>query len=421
MYDVFSLKDFKFPDNFLWGAGYAGHQVEGNNIYSQKWKEEQDGKYPEKSGMACNSYNLYAQDHEIAASLSMQAFRTSVEWARIEPSEGMFDEKEIEHYIKVFEDAKNRGLKVFATIIHFTVPLWFEEKGSFSDADNLKYFERFLEKIVPAIAPYVDFWNVLNEFNLSPDYSFKVNCILAHARGYHVIKKYSSAPVSTAHALIHYMPVRPHDEWDIMMTEFTDKRNNEFFFHALRTGEILLPENDAIYAPEVKGTADYWSVNFYTRSMIDSRKANLKGTRYLHKQLKLIDQEFYMGEMYPECGIAILDRLRDKPVYITENGCSCEDDRFRIVYLALHLNALYEAIKLGVDVRGYLHWSLLDNYEWGSYVPTFGLCSVDKETFERTLKPSAHFYKEIIEENGFNQDILRKYLGELPSIGLKNK
>jgi beta-glucosidase len=144
---------------------------------------------------------LYAQDHEIAASLSMQAFRTSVELARIEPCEGMFDEKEIEHYIKVFDDAKNRGLKVFATIIHFTVPLWFEEKGSFSDADNLKYFERFLEKIVPAIAPYVDFWNVLNEFNLSPDYSFKVNCILAHARGYHVIKKYSSAPVSTAHAM----------------------------------------------------------------------------------------------------------------------------------------------------------------------------------------------------------------------------
>jgi len=119
--------------------------------------------------------------------------------------------------------------------------------------------------------------------------------------------------------------------------------------------------------------------------------------------------------MNPECMIANLTRLGDKPVIITENGLSCNDDRFRIVWIALYLSALHDAMEMGIDVKGYLYWSLLDNYEWGSFDPTFGLCAVNRETFERTIKPSAYFYKEIIENKGFSQKILRKYLNEIPS------
>ena len=132
----------------------------------------------------------------------------------------------------------------------------------------------------------------------------------------------------------------------------------------------------------------------------------------------MIKADFYLEEMTPECMIANLGRLRDKPIYITENGCSCDDDRFRIVYIALYLSAVAEAISLGCDVRGYLYWAIMDNFEWGSYLPRFGLCDCDFKTFERTPKPSAYFYKEIIENNGFNQAILRKYLKELPSLGI---
>ena len=120
--------------------------------------------------------------------------------------------------------------------------------------------------------------------------------------------------------------------------------------------------------------------------------------------------------MYPETIINGLSRLMDKPIYITENGCSCNDDNFRIVYIALYLSALSEAIKMGADVRGYLYWSLLDNYEWGSFIPKFGLCSVDRKTFKREPKPSAYFYKEIIENNGVTQEMIRKYLKELPTL-----
>ena len=135
--------------------------------------------------------------------------------------------------------------------------------------------------------------------------------------------------------------------------------------------------------------------------------------------MKMIDQDFYLEEMYPECITANLSRLTDKPVVITENGCSCRDDRFRIVYIALYLSALQEAIQSGVDVRGYLYWSLLDNYEWGSYTPQFGLCEVERTTdFRRIPKPSALFYRDIIRQNGFTQEILRRHLHENPSLVL---
>lgn len=130
----------------------------------------------------------------------------------------------------------------------------------------------------------------------------------------------------------------------------------------------------------------------------------------------MIDKDFYLEEMYPEGMTAMLERFRDKPVYITENGCSCNDDRFRIVYLALYLSAVHDAVRRGMDVRGYLYWSLMDNYEWSSFLPRFGLVDVDFKTFERTPKPSAAFYREIIENNGFSQQILRKYLHELPML-----
>jgi beta-glucosidase len=150
--------------------------------------------------------------------------------------------------------------------------------------------------------------------------------------------------------------------------------------------------------------------------MVDARQASLQGLRFRHKELKMIPMDFYLEEMYPEGLIANLERLTDHPIYITENGCAATDDRFRIVYLALYLSALKEAIDRGADVRGYFYWSLMDNYEWGSFIPRFGLVDVDFETFQRTPKPSAMFYREIIRENGFGGKMIQRYLKELPTL-----
>lgn len=416
MYDVFSLKDFSFPKDFIWGAAYAGHQVEGNNCNSQRWYDEIRENLPAHSGLACNSYELYKTDIELASSIHLGAFRTTAEWSRIEPKEGEFNEEAAQHYVNFFAGLKEKGIKVFATMHHTTHPQWFEEKGGIEKIENLRYFERFLEYIVPKIAPYVDYWNVINEFNLRPDTQVKLNFMRFHARGYHVIRQYSSAPISSAHALVYYVPYRPHDKWDRAMTELRDLCDHEFFFHAIRTGELLYPEFDGYYSKELKDSADYWSVNTYVRQSIDARKASMWGKRYDFNYLRLIDQDFYLDTLDPECVIANLSRLTDKPVYITENGCSCDDDRFRIVWICLYLSALKEAMDMGIDVRGYLYWSLLDNYEWCSFVPRFGLFNCDLKTFERTPKPSAHFYRDLIDNHGFSQEILRRYLKELPTL-----
>lgn len=421
MYDIFSIQDVKMPEGFLWGSAYAGHQVEGNNTNSSNWRSEQKGNpnpIGEPSGMACNSYEMYMDDVELVSKLGHQAFRTSVEWSRIQPDENSFSAEATEHYVKFFAALKERGIKVFCTMVHFTIPIWFEDKGGFNKEENLIYFERYLDYIIPKIAPYVDFYNVLNEFNLGAE-EFKINSLKFHALGYHTIKRYTSAPVSSAHAFVNYMPYRPNNKMDIASAQYRDANDNEFFFHAMRTGEIIQLGRDGCYIPEVKGTSDFWSVNIYTRTLTNALERAGKAD-YYHKKLKMIDIEFYLDEFYPECMINTLTRLTDKPVYITENGCCCNDDRFRIAYMILHFSALRQCIDMGVDVKGFLYWSLLDNYEWWTFRPKFGLCSVDREsgTFERTPKPSAWMYQEIIENNGFNQEIIRKYIKELPSLGL---
>ncbi len=424
MLDVFSIKDYKFPEGFLWGSAVAGHQVEGNNVHSNHWHIEQEllKKDPkaEVSGMACNHYNMYEEDAQLIKDLGHQAFRLSIEWSRIEPEEGVFVKEELEHYIRELSLLKEKGLQVFLTLVHCSVPQWFAEKGDFKNRDNLKYFERYAEYVVPKVSPYVDFWNVINEFNLGTSderLDLKFNSVFFHARGYHIIKKYSNCPVSSAHALVQYYGKRQNDIFDTTMQHYYDIINHEFFFHAMRTGELVLPHRNAEFSSEIKNTVDFWSINLYTREITDCRKADFTAERYPFTKTRMLPMEFYLDEFFAECMYHNLMRLTDKPIYITENGCSCVNDDFRIVYLAEYLCAMNAAIKDGADVRGYLYWSLMDNYEWGSYIPTFGLVEIDKENdFKRIPKPSAYFYKEIIENNGFSQEILRKYLKEMPKI-----
>jgi len=437
MYDVFSLPPVRFPEGFLWGSATAGHQIEGDNIHSQAWHLEQLPDFyrddPERtirapSGKACDHYRLYRDDVDLIAGLSHQAYRMSIEWSRIEPLEGQWDHGAVAHYRDLLERLAQRGIRVFVTLHHFTHPLWFERLGGFSQAGNRRFFERYLTFLLPQISAYVSGWNVINEFNqwggltAGPSIaSLKFNMLRVHALGYHLIKLHSAAPVSSAHAFCHWFPRRFHDTLDRRMTALADFTTNEFFFHALRTGELVYPGVDAEFDPDVKGALDCWAINYYTRHMIDARAADLDGPRFHHKELRMIPMPFYLEEMYPEGLIANLERLGDYPVFITENGCAADDDRFRIVYLALHLSALREAMERGVDVHGYFYWSLMDNYEWTSFVPRFGLVEVDFQTFRRTPKPSAFFYQEIIRENGFSGETVRQYLDTLPTLPRQTK
>lgn len=152
----------KFPDNFLWGAATSAYQVEGNNIYSDWWDFESKNKLP-SSGIACDQYNRYEEGFDLAKSLNHNAHRLSIEWPRIEPQNGEFDHHEIEHYKLVLQALKKRDLKVMLTLWHFTLPQWVADIGGWENRQTVKLFERFVKRIVPELAEFVDMWIILNE------------------------------------------------------------------------------------------------------------------------------------------------------------------------------------------------------------------------------------------------------------------
>lgn len=430
MTDPFSIGAFKFPEGFAFGSATAGHQIEGDNIHSNNWNYEiaQHKINPkfELSGKACNSYEMWKEDNALLERLGHQMYRMSAEWARIEPEEGVFVQSEVDHYIKIFEDLKSRGIKLCLTLVHGVVPQWFQDKKWFYDYNNIRYFERYLEFVVPQFAPYVDLWITLNEPNWGTEpscFDYKTNNVRFHARANSVIKQYSDKPVSLALMFVQQFAKRQWDKFDLAVQNYFDAVLHEFFFHAVRTGELVLPYRDAIYDKELKNSCDFWAINSYKRRLIDTRKADFNGGTYRHEKTQLLKESNFGNMFDAECLIHNITRLNDKPVYVTENGSATDDDDFRIIYILEYLSAVNEAIKMGADVRGYLYWSLLDNYEWSSYIPKFGLVSVDRENgFKRTPKRSAEFYKTIIEHNGYEPYMLRQFLSEQPktAYGVEN-
>ncbi len=425
MTDPFSLKSYSFPDGFIFGSATAGHQIEGNNIHSGNYAAELEmlktNPNYQVSGLACNSYEMWHEDNEILSELKHRMYRMSIEWSRIEPDEGDFREEEVDHYIRIFEDLKKRGIKLCLSLTHGAMPVWFWRDKGLESYENIKYFERYIKYIVPKVAQYVDYWLVLNECNAiggsDPNkFGARFNSVRFHARAYHIIKQYSNKPVSTALMFVQQFGKRQNDRFDVVMQNYFDLVQNEFWLHAIRTGELVLPYCDCVHDKEIKDTCDFWAINSYRRKIIDTRKATFSSKHYDHDLIPLLtDTVFKDGCFNAECLIHNLTRLTDKPVLVSENGMACDNDDFRIVQIAEYLCAIHQAMEMGVDVFGYLHWSLLDNYEWSSYIPRFGLVDVDRGNgFKRTIKRSAYFYRDIIENGGFNQNILRKYLTAVP-------
>ena len=333
MLGIFSMAPVSFPPDFIWGSATAGYQIEGDNIHSGHWHREVLYHAKEPSGKACNFWNLWPQDFAMLSELGHRMFRMSVEWARIEPEEKLHDEEALARYLAMFKELKKRGIKLCLTLHHFSQPQWFEEKGEFNNAENIGCFLRHLEYLVPKVAPYVDLWNIFNEFNNgdSPSlYGRKTNCLIAHARAAQIIRAHSKAPVSTAHAMTCYQPLDPDDEFDVTRTRIRDWVVNRFFYHAVRTGEILFPYRDAVEVPELKGSCDFWAINYYTRHFVSARKA--VSSRHECQRIRPIGRDFYLEEFYPQGLVDGLCQLKDLPVYITENGFCCDDDRLGILY-----------------------------------------------------------------------------------------
>lgn len=394
----------KFPEGFLWGSALSAHQTEGNNTHSDWWAWENSrkraadleaqGKNPAdyRSGQACDFYHSFDADFGIAESLHQNSVRISIEWARIEPREKSFQEEEILHYIKVLKSARQRGLKIFVTLFHFTLPAWFAERGGFAVSANIRHFTEYAEKLASRIGPLVDFWLTINEpeiytshsylFGIYPPQhkslweSFRVvnNLITAHNEASRVLKRVSGKPVSLASHLL-----------DVQAVSVLSSLNRLFFHYV--TNEYVLNRT--------ADTCDFIGVNYYNHVHLTwwGRRMRSVGRHAV--------SDLGWG-IHPEGLERVLVNLKKyrKPIYITENGLADAADTRREAFIRDHVFYMSRAMSRGADVRGYLHWSLLDNFEWHhGFDPRFGLVAVDYKTQARRVRPSAYAYAEICKLN----------------------
>lgn len=410
-----------FPKHFFWGASTASHQVEGSN-YNQwtvwelahakelaqtahqrlnwlpNWNRIKDrAEEPDNyvSGRGIDHYNRYKEDFELLGPLNLNAFRFSLEWSRIEPEEGKWDEAEIAHYKKYIDELRRRKIEPFMNLWHWTLPVWFAEKGGFEKKDNLKYFERLVSKVADELIGEIEYVITLNEPNnyasigylmgrWPPDESsplkfMKVyhNLAIAHRRAYRILK--SAKPIlqiGCAPNLSNIQAKRPHN----MLDEFSTKWMRYFW--------------NWWFLTRIRHHQDFVGVNYYFSDYYTGLG------KMKNPKVPLNDMGFYMEPegIYPLL-LRTWSRFK-KPIFITENGLADEKDEYRRWWIEETIVAMERAISEGVDLRGYFHWSLLDNFEWDQgWWPKFGLVAVDRKNgMKRTIRPSAKWFAARIDK-----------------------
>lgn len=394
-----------FPKEFLWGATTSAYQVEGGNVNSD-WEDFKS------AGKADDQYNRYEEDFELAKFLGHNSHRLSIEWARIEPREGEFDQTEIEHYKKVLKALKDRKLTVCLTLWHFTSPKWLAKKGGWENLKAPYYFERFVKKIVPYLRNWVDLWITINEPGI---YAFMGYLGGDDAGSFPPGKKSNLAALKVnwnfarAHkkAYIAIHKLVPGAKVGIAQnTSSFEAYHKHSFREQLAVGLSDLISNHSFYAL-TKGYHDFLGLNYYFHHRFNT-KSGLIPDR-IDPNIQERDVSDLGWEVYPEGLFSVLTDLSDGlPIYITECGIASTNDDRRTRFLINYLQEVYKAIQVGVRVRGFFYWSLIDNFEWHrGFDPRFGLVEVDYETESRTVRPSALVYKEIIKRNGIPHDLLK--------------
>ena len=376
------------PEGFLWGTATAAHQVEGGNWNSDWWAWEHQPGTPcvEVSGDACDHYHRYPDDLALLGSLGFDSYRFSVEWARIEPEENEFSRAALDHYKRICETCRDRGLKPVVTFHHFTSPRWLASKGSWSDPGVVDTFTRFCDVTARHLGPEIGVACTINEPNIVALFGYQVgifppgmndpdirvrtneNFIAAHRKATEAIKSHVDAPVGLTLAMSEYQAVDGGED----------------------TLERLRRPMEDVYLEAIAGD-DFVGVQTYSRTRVGPNG--------------LLDPEpgvetTQMGyEFFPQALEHTIERAARRsgcPVIVTENGIATTDDDRRIEFVKIALAGVRSCLERDIDVRGYFYWSLFDNFEWAlGYAPTFGLVAVDRDTQTRTIKPSARWLGEI--------------------------
>jgi beta-glucosidase len=403
----------RFPDGFLWGCATAAHQVEGGNHANDWWEFERRGGIltGDSSDPACDHYHRFREDFALLRELNQNAHRLSIEWSRIEPAPGEFDQAQIEHYRDVLTELKARGLTAMVTLHHFSSPAWFAHRGGWAASGAPEAWLPFVRRVAEELGELVSLWCTINEPNIyayqgwlsgefPPGRRGDVTGLLrvlgnlrrAHEAAYRDLGRLTpGVPVGIAQHKWLMLPAsaRPWDRLAAGTAQFVMDR----WPAGLRWERV------------VDAPSDYVGLNHYSGSIVafDPRRPGEVFARRFNPQ-GLPESDFGWA-IEPRWLRTCLEELRrlGKPVYVTENGIATVDDRRRIAYLPAVLEQVWEAIEAGVDVRGYFHWTSHDNFEWAhGYEMRFGLVAVDLTTQERTVKPSARLFAEIARANSLS-------------------
>ena len=429
---------FYFPKGFLWGTATASHQVEGGNTNNNWYKWEQEGHTAHKSGLASDWWGgRWKEDFDRAAETGQNAHRLSVEWSRIQPTPDRWDEDALERYRTMLRGLCERGITPMVTLHHFTDPLWLGELGGWETRAVVPLFEKYTHKVVEALKEYCSLWCTINEPNIyalegylrgnfppgksSLKLVFLVESNLArgHAAAYRLIHELQ--PEARVGYALHFRPQEPSRPWfplDRLMRNVNFETINMSFPSAISTGVMRSPIG-RISVPEVKGTQDFFGLNYYSLDTVafDLRKPEVLFSRsFFPEGTDLADAG--KNSNTPEGFFwAIKWAVKthpNVPIIVTENGIEDHTDRIRPRYLAQHVHAMWRAVNFCWPVKGYFHWSLVDNFEWErGWTQRFGLWALDIETQQRTRRPSADLYAAICKENGLSSAMVQKYCPEI--------
>jgi beta-glucosidase len=401
----------KFPHSFLWGAATSSYQVEGGNRNADWWHwEKKAGKI--RSADACRHYELYEKDFDLAKRLNHNAHRLSIEWSRIEPIEGKFSRKEMEHYIKVIRALIRRDIEPVVTLHHFTNPLWLARRGGWANLMSVALFVRYCEFVVQALAPYVRYWVTVNEPTIYVTHAYIIgvwppqkksyahatavmeNMVLGHVKAYCSIHgiyrrmRLAAPRVGIAQSVTAFVPSKK-----LMRNRFAaflrSQVYNMGFLERIRRCHVV-----------ARKRMDFIGVNYYSRQVVDLKRLGLKNLAMDvgHSRDHPCEKNSLGWDVYPEGLYDVLMELKKYgiPILITENGICTARDTQRSRFIIEHLKYVHKAIRDGAGVFGYLYWSLLDNFEWDKgFAPRFGLIRVDYKTQKRTIRVSARKYAEI--------------------------
>jgi beta-glucosidase len=406
----------RFPQGFLWGAATAGHQVEGGNVNADLWPMEwvENSTFNEPSGDACDHYHRYPEDISTLAELGLNAYRFSLEWSRIEPEAGFYSRAALDHYGRMIESCLNLGITPVVTYNHFTVPRWMAGRGGWGAAGAPSRFADYASRVTEHFGDLLSWVCTLNEPNLMA--MMRSTGVLAMGTGdrgptpepveaqagvggfdpsrYRMgIVAADVEQMAAAHRLavqaIKATKGTIRTGWTLALVDLqAAEGGDERWLEARRLGQT-----DWL---SVSADDDFVGVQTYSRTRIgpDGQLPVPVGAATMQTG----------WEVYPEAlehTVRLAAEHAGVPILVTENGMATDDDEARIAYTRGALEGLARCIDDGIDVRAYIHWTLLDNFEWNAgYSKTFGLIGVERETFARSVKASARWLGQVARHNG---------------------